>query len=54
MIIKLKICTTGTILVEMSAPEIETRNLYIYIYYIYILCNKFKFYFKPYLKNLGL
>ena len=48
IIIKLKMCTTGKILVEMPVPEIETSNEYIYILYI-----KFKFYFKPYLKNLG-
>ena len=56
MIIKLKICNTGKILVEISVPEIETSNvstgIYIYIYiYIYI---KFKFYFRPDLKNLGI
>ena len=55
IIIKLKMCTTGKILVEMPVPKIETSDDYIYIYiYIYILYIKFKFYFKPYLKNLGI
>ena len=53
MIIKLKMCTTGQISVEMSVPEIETSNactgiyiyIYIYIYvyiyiYIYIYCTE--------------
>ena len=47
MIVKLKMCTTGKILVEMSVPETETSRLYI-LYHI-----KFKSYVKPYLKNLG-
>ena len=47
MIVKLKMCTTGKILVEMSVPETETSRLYI-LYDI-----KFKSYVKPYLKNLG-
>ena len=45
MIVKLKMCTTGKILVEMSVPETETSRLamseqeyvYIYIYIYYIL-----------------
>ena len=51
MIIKLKMCTTGKILVEMSVPEIETSNVSSLNRNIYI---KFKFYFKPYLKNLDI
>ena len=72
MIVKLKICTTGKILVEMSVPEIDqqclNRNMYICIYiyisyniyniyiYIYIIYYdaKFKFYLKPYIKNICL
>ena len=64
MIDKLKMCTTGKILVEMSVPQTETSRLamseqeYIYIYtlyiYIYILYIMiFKFDVKHYLKNLG-
>ena len=57
MIIKLKMCTTGTVLVEMSVPEIETRNVYIYIYIyiykIYIYINIYrKFSYKNYMQRL--
>ena len=48
MIIKLKMCTTCKILVEISVPEIEQQCLK------YIIYMKFKFYLKPYLKNLGI
>ena len=38
MIIKLKMCITGKILVEMSVPEMRlARSVYIYIYYIYYI-----------------
>ena len=51
MIIKLKMCTTCKILVEMSVPEIGNGLAMSGIYYIKFYIE---FYLKPYLKNLGI
>ena len=51
MIVKLNMCTTGKILVEMPVPV--RTGIYIYIY-ITLHYTKFKFNLKPYLKNLAI